>query len=261
MTIVVTGRISVWCANSNKHMQKQIKPRSRAQEALVQAIDSDDFVIAVGFAGTGKTLLTIYEAVKRLKDKDSKIRHITIIRPFVRSCLENDIGALPGTVEEKMAPLGACVVDNLKQFLNGSELHELMKTTQSDGTPAKPSIEFVPVSLLRGRTFNNEFVIVEEAQNLRRDGVYSIMSRIGENSKCVFCGDLMQSDLTQGESDLKNAIQVLTDPPLRGVSVVRLYDQSDIQRHKLLYKIMERFNKIDPELVTGDPFGAEETNG
>lgn len=227
---------------------KEVKPRSRAQENLLSAIDNNQFTFAVGFAGTGKTFLTLYRALRLVRDTHSKIRQIIVIRPFVKNKLEHDFGALPGTVEEKMAPLGASIVDNLKQLHNGSEVDTILK----DGT-----IEFTPVGLLRGRSLDHVFVIVEEAQNLKRDGVYTIMSRMGQHSKCVFCGDPMQADITSAESDLQRSIDLLDSPPIKGIKIIRLYNEEDIQRSKILYEIMERFGKLDPEKREDKPWDEE----
>jgi phosphate starvation-inducible PhoH-like protein len=224
---------------------REIKPRSRGQENLLSAIDKDVFTFVVGYAGTGKTLLTLYKGLKMITDSDLKLRQIIVIRPFIKNKLEHDFGALPGTIEEKMAPLGACIVDNLRELMNDSEIDTILKDTR---------IEFTPVGLLRGRTFENKFIIVEEAQNLKPDGVYSIMSRVGKNSRCVFCGDLMQSDINRDECDLDKAIKLLSNPPLKGINVVKLYHPDDIQRNPLLYEIMKRFNKLDIDLEERDPF-------
>ena len=112
-----------------------------------------------------------------------------------------------------------------------------------DGT-----IEFIPLTLLRGRSLNNAFVIVEEAQNIKKSakGVYMVMSRLGIHSKMVFNGDLGQSDIGDDESALLEAVRILKTPPLvKGVGVVELYDRADIQRHPLLYEIMEKFGESD----------------
>lgn len=216
---------------------KDIKPRSEGQAHLLDEIDKNQFTIVTGFAGTGKTFLTLYKALKLVRDAHSKIRQIIVIRPFIKNKLEHDFGALPGTVEEKMGPLGASITDNLKQiYTNDGELHTLLK----DGV-----IEFSPLSLLRGRSLEGKFVIVEEAQNLKGDGVYTVMSRIGRNSKCVFCGDPMQADVHESESDLARSAELLSNPPLRGVGVVQLYHREDIQRNPLLFEIMKRFGKLE----------------
>jgi phosphate starvation-inducible protein PhoH and related proteins len=225
---------------------REIKPRSQGQENLIATIDKNTFTFVVGYAGVGKSLISLYQGLKAIKDSASKIRQIIVIRPFIKNKLEHDFGALPGTIEEKMYPLGGPILDNLQQLLDhDTELNTLF----DDGT-----IELIPMGLLRGRTFENKYIIVEEAQNLRPDGVYSVMSRVGKGSKCVVCGDLTQADINRSECDLERAINILSTPPLKGVGIVRLYQASDIQRNPLLYEIMKRFNKLDPELENQDPF-------
>jgi len=225
---------------------KNIQPRSRAQENLLNAIDRDPFVLVAGYAGTGKTFLTLYKALKLVRDEKSKVRRIIVIRPFVKNKLEHDFGALPGTVEEKMEPLGASIIDNLRQLCeNGTEMDNLLK---------EKTIEFTPVGLLRGRSLENCFVIVEEAQNLKLDGVYTVMSRIGQHSKCVFCGDPKQADILDSESDLARSMRLLSSPPMKGVSTIKLYHTEDIQRNPLLHTIMKRFGKIDTELEEESPW-------
>lgn len=225
---------------------REIKPRSQGQANVLESIHNNVFTFVTGYAGSGKTLLAIYTGMKMLKDERSKIRHITIIRPYVKHKLESDFGALPGTLDEKMRPFGESIVDNLKQFCQGDEITDLFKNQQ---------ISFSPISMLRGRTFDKEFVIVEEAQNLRDGGAYAIMSRIGHDSKCVFCGDLMQADIHE-RSDLEKATKLLAEEPqIPGVGITELYNVEDVQRNKLLYRIMERFNQTRPELATADPFG------
>lgn len=223
---------------------KEIKPRSEGQRSVMESIEDNVFTFVTGYAGSGKTLLAIYMAMKMLKDDFSKIKHITVIRPYVKHKLESDFGALPGTLDEKMKPFGASIDDNLKLFCQGEEITNLFANKQ---------ISFSPISMLRGRTFNREFVLVEEAQNLKAGGVYAILSRIGQDSKCVFCGDLMQSDIHE-RPDLENATRLLANPPMRGVGIVELYDKQDVQRNKLLYDIMERFGQTRPELANSDPF-------
>ena len=163
-----------------------------------------------------------------------------VVRPVIGNKFGESIGALPGNVAEKMLPYGSSVLDNMAAFLNQVVIHHMVE----DGL-----IEFIPLTLLRGRSLNNAFVIVEEAQNIKRSskGIYMVMSRLGSHSKMVFNGDLAQSDLVgDDESALLEAVQVLKEPPLvRGVGVVELYDKADVQRHPLLYDLMEKFGESD----------------
>lgn len=220
-------------------LRMQVDARSPNQSLYLGSMQRNTFTFGVGLAGTGKTFLATWQAMLELLDPHNKIRRIVVVRPVIGNSHGEDIGALPGNVLEKMLPYGSSVLDNLNAFLDRDVINKLVY----DGT-----IEFIPLSLLRGRSLNNSFVIVEEAQNIRKagKGVYMVMSRLGINSKMVFNGDLGQSDLRGDESALKEAIELLRTPTLvKGVGIVELYDKADVQRHPLLYEIMERFGEAD----------------
>lgn len=220
-------------------LRQQVDARSPNQSDYLASMRNNTFTFGVGLAGTGKTYLAIWQAMLELLDTTSKIRRIVVIRPVIGNKFGEDIGALPGSVLEKMLPYGSSVLDNLNAFLDRDAINKMVY----DGT-----IEFIPLTLLRGRSLNNTFVIVEEAQNINKSskGIYMVMSRLGINSKMVFNGDLAQSDLEGDESALKAAIELLKTPPLvKGVGIVELYDRQDVQRHPLLYEIMNRFNEVD----------------
>ena len=219
----------------------QIEPKSNNQATYLESLQRRTFTFGVGRAGTGKTLLAVWQAVLELLSSKNKIHRIVVVRPVIGNKFGESIGALPGSIAEKMLPYGSSVLDNLKAFLDKEAVNKLIENDY---------IEFIPLTLLRGRSLNNAFVIVEEAQNIKdsSNGVYMVMSRLGIDSKMVFTGDLAQSDLQDDDSALKRAIEILTDPtkpPMNGVQVVELYDRADVQRHPLLYEIMERFQLTD----------------
>ncbi|MHA2063520.1 MAG: PhoH family protein [Candidatus Thorarchaeota archaeon] len=221
------------------HLKSQVQPRSENQSAYLESMQRNTFTFGVGLAGTGKTFLAAWQAMLELLSADNKIRRIVVVRPVISNKFGESIGALPGSIAEKMLPYGSSVLDNLNAFLDRDAIFKLIE----EGT-----IEFIPLTLLRGRSLNNAFVIVEEAQNIKRSskGVYMVMSRLGAHSKMVFNGDLGQSDLVDDESALLEAVQILRQPPLvRGIGIVELYDRRDVQRHPLLYEIMEKFNESD----------------
>ncbi len=224
---------------------RMIEPRSINQSSYLQSIYNNTFTFGIGLAGTGKTLLATYAAVQDLLSprNKSKIDKIVVIRPVIGNKFGEAIGALPGTLLEKMVPFGSSVIDNMNMFLQREAIEKLIYGG---------FIEFIPLTLLRGRSLNNAFIIVEEAQNIKRsaNGVYMVMSRLGINSKMVFNGDLRQSDLNEGESALKHAIEILRSPTLvKGVGIVELNDYRDVQRHPGLVDVMERFGELD-----NDPF-------
>ena len=220
-------------------LRQQVDAKSPNQSAYLESMQRNTFTFGVGLAGTGKTFLATWHAMLELLDPHNKIRRIVVVRPVIGNKFGESIGALPGNVLEKMLPYGSSVLDNLNAFLDRDAINKMVY----DGT-----IEFIPLTLLRGRSLNNAFVIVEEAQNIGKSGkgVYMVMSRLGQNSKMVFNGDLAQSDLREDESALKEAIEVLRTPtPMKGVGIVELYDRADVQRHPLLYDLMERFGESD----------------
>ncbi len=220
-------------------LKAQVKPRSENQSAYLESMQRNTFTFGVGLAGTGKTFLATWQAMLELLSVKNKISRIVVIRPVIGNKFGESIGALPGNIAEKMLPYGSSVLDNLNAFLDRDAIYRLIE----NGT-----IEFIPLTLLRGRSLNNAFVIVEEAQNIKKSskGVYMVMSRLGAHSKMVFNGDLGQSDLGDNESGLLEAVQILKEPPLvQGVGIVKLYDPEDVQRHPLLYEIMEKFGESD----------------
>ncbi len=224
---------------SNIGLKSQVEARSPNQSAYLESMHRNTFTFGVGLAGTGKTFLATWVAMQELLASKNKISRIVVVRPVIGNKFGESIGALPGNIAEKMLPYGSSVLDNLNAFLDRDAIYKLIE----DGT-----IEFIPLTLLRGRSLNNAFVIVEEAQNIKRSskGVYMVMSRLGAHSKMVFNGDLGQSDLGDDESGLLEAIRILKlEPLIRGVGIVELYDRADVQRHPLLYEIMEKFGESD----------------
>ena len=227
----------------NINLREEIEPRSVNQSKYLESIYHNTFTFGVGLAGTGKTLLATWAAMQALLSPKDKIQRIIVVRPVIGNKFGESFGALPGSVMEKMLPYGSSVIDNLMAF---------MPRNYIEGLVEQGYIEFIPLTLLRGRSLNNAFVIVEEAQNIKAsgNGIYMVMSRLGRNSKMVFNGDLRQSDLNDDDSALEKAIEILTDPELpRGVGFVELNKREDVQRHPLLHDIMVRFGEADE-----DPF-------
>ena len=217
-------------------IKTQVHTRSVNQAAYLESMQKNTFTFGVGRAGTGKTFLAVWNAVLELLDPNNKIKRIVVVRPVIGNKFGEAIGALPGNIAEKMIPYGSSVLDNLYGFLDKSDVLKMVE----DGT-----IEFIPLTLLRGRSLNNAFIIVEEAQNIKLSGkgVYMVMSRLGGHSKMVFNGDLAQADLNDTDSALSDAIGRLKG--MKGCGVVELYAREDIQRHPLLYEVMQRFGEID----------------
>lgn len=216
------------------HLKSKAQPRSQNQSAYLESMQRNTFTFGIGYAGSGKTFLATWQAILELLHPDNKVHRIIVVRPVIGNKFGESIGALPGNIVEKMLPFGSSVLDNLNAFLDRDIINKMIY----DGT-----IEFAPLTLLRGRSLNNAFIIVEEAQNIRLSGkgVYMIMSRLGAHSKMVFNGDLAQSDLGSEDSALSDAIERLDG--MTGVGIVELCHKDDIQRHHLLFELMERFNE------------------
>ena len=197
---------------------RKIKPQSENQRHMIEAIDKFNVVTAIGPAGTGKTYVAIAKAVEALES--GQVARIVLSRPAVEA--GENLGFLPGALDEKLAPylrpLYDCLSDrmglrNLKKFLH-------------DGT-----IEIAPIAYMRGRTLNNAYVVVDEAQNCTYAQLKMLLTRLGWQSTMVLTGDPDQSDLLNGLSGLSDIAQRLE--ALEDVAVVHLEDR-DIVRHPLV---------------------------
>lgn len=208
--------------NRDKKYVKNIKPRSEGQKALMEAIDNFSLTLAMGPAGTGKTYLAIAAAVEALEA--GEVDRIILSRPAMES--GESIGYLPGTMQDKMAPYLRPLFDALGDRLGGKRV----KAYMDDGT-----IEIAPVGFMRGRTLNNAFVVIDEAQNCTYQQIKMLVSRLGWNSTMVVTGDPDQSDLLEGMSGLEDIRRRLT--PLKNVAVINLKAE-DIVRHPLVAEML-----------------------
>ena len=201
---------------------KTIKPKSDGQSALMKAIDDQSLVVALGPAGTGKTYLAIAKAVEALEA--GKIGRIVLSRPAVDA--GESIGYLPGDMEDKLAPYLRPLYDALTDRMSMKRVRALL---------AEGAIEIAPVGFMRGRTLNNAFVVIDEAQNCTYGQIKMLLTRLGWNSTMVVTGDPNQSDLLPGISGLAEAAGKLESVP--GIAVVRLADV-DIVRHPLVASML-----------------------
>jgi phosphate starvation-inducible PhoH-like protein len=201
---------------------KTIKAKSPGQADLIKAIDEQNLVLALGPAGTGKTYLAIAKAVEALEA--GKVGRIVLSRPAVEA--GESIGFLPGEMEDKLAPYLRPLYDALSDRLSMKRVRALM---------AEGAIEIAPVGFMRGRTLNNAFVVIDEAQNCTYVQLKMLLTRLGWHSIMVITGDPNQSDLLPGVSglgDVANRLEAVS-----GVSVVRLADR-DIVRHPLVASML-----------------------
>lgn len=202
---------------------KNVRPRSEGQKALMEAIDAHNLVFAIGPAGTGKTYLSITAAVEAFEA--GKVERIILSRPAVEA--GEKIGYLPGDLQDKMAPYLRPLYDALNDRMGLKRLKQCIETGE---------IEIAPIGYMRGRTLNNAFVVIDEAQNCTYGQIKMIVSRLGWNSTMVITGDPDQSDLLDGISGLKDMAEKLSK--VEGISVQNLRDK-DIVRHPLVAKMLE----------------------
>jgi phosphate starvation-inducible PhoH-like protein len=197
---------------------RHVRPHSEGQRELMEAIESKALTLAIGPAGTGKTYLAIAAAVKALED--GQIDRIVLSRPAIEA--GETLGYLPGTMEEKMSPYLRPLYDALSDRLGGKRLRQFI----SDGT-----IEIAPIAYMRGRTLNNAFVVIDEAQNCTYGQIKMLLTRLGWHSTMVITGDPDQSDLLPGVSGLAEISKRLST--LEDIAVVQLSKQ-DVVRHPLV---------------------------
>jgi phosphate starvation-inducible PhoH-like protein len=201
---------------------KTIKAKSDGQAEMMKAIDDRNMVMALGPAGTGKTYLAIAKAVEALEA--GKVGRIVLSRPAVEA--GESIGFLPGEMEDKLAPYLRPLYDALSDRLSMKRVRALM---------AEGAIEIAPVGFMRGRTLNNAFVVIDEAQNCTYVQLKMLLTRLGWHSTMVITGDPNQSDLLPGISGLGDVADRLE--AVAGIAVVRLKDV-DIVRHPLVASML-----------------------
>lgn len=201
---------------------RKVRPQNDHQAALLEAMAKDNVVVAAGPAGTGKTYLAISAAVEALET--GKVDRIILSRPAVES--GEHLGFLPGDLQEKMAPYLRPLYDALNDRLGVKKL----KQSLIDGI-----IEIAPIGFMRGRTLNNAFVVIDEAQNCTYVQLKMLLTRLGWHSTMVLTGDPDQSDLLGGLSGLADIARKLS--VVEGVSVVQLTEQ-DIVRHPLVASML-----------------------
>ena len=203
-----------------------IRARTVNQRKLVVSVDENDLVFAIGPAGTGKTYTAVALAVRALKNKE--IQRIILTRPAVEA--GENLGFLPGDLKEKLDPYLQPLYDALKDMLPPQKLLAYIE----DGT-----IEIAPLAFMRGRTLNNAFAILDEAQNTTPNQLKMFLTRMGSSAKFIVTGDITQVDLPKHQvSGLIHVQNILTDIP--GIKFVYL-DQNDIIRHKLVIKIINAY--------------------
>ncbi|MGH6981190.1 MAG: PhoH family protein [Stellaceae bacterium] len=200
----------------------KIRPQSDGQRALMAALESHSLTMALGPAGSGKTYLAIAAAVEALTA--GRVGRIVLTRPAVEA--GENLGFLPGEMEDKLAPYLRPLYDALNERIGGKRVKQLM---------TEGAIEIAPVAFMRGRTLNNAFIVIDEAQNCTYGQIKMLLTRLGWHSTMVVTGDPDQSDLLDGLSGLAETARRLV--PVPGVAVIRLTDH-DIVRHPLVGEML-----------------------
>lgn len=209
-----------------------IKPKTANQKELVKEVKEKDLVFAIGPAGTGKTYISVAMAVKALKNKE--VKKIIITRPAVEA--GENLGFLPGDLKEKIDPYLRPIYDALDEMIPAEKLRYYQENRV---------IEIAPLAYMRGRTLNNAFILLDEAQNTTTMQMKMFLTRMGPNSKVIVTGDRSQVDLPQKQkSGLAESIAILKD--VEGIGVVEL-DAKDVVRHRLVKKIITAYDKQEPK--------------
>src|ERR1700724_1995566 len=205
-----------------------VQPKSVNQRRYVEAIESHDMVFGVGPAGTGKTYLAVAMAISALLAK--RVNRIILARPAVEA--GERLGFLPGTLQEKIDPYLRPLYDALYDMLDPEKVDRYLE---------KSVIEIAPIAFMRGRTLNDSFVILDEAQNTTSEQMKMFVTRLGFNSKAVITGDITQIDLPNARrSGLLEAIDIL--PRVEGLTFVH-FDEADVVRHHLVQRIIRAYDE------------------
>jgi phosphate starvation-inducible PhoH-like protein len=207
--------------------KKVVVPRSLNQRAYLEELEKNDMVFGIGPAGTGKTYLAVAQAVSSLLAKS--VARIVLARPAVEA--GEKLGFLPGDLQDKVDPYLRPLYDALYDLLDYDRVSRLLE---------RNAIEVAPIAFMRGRTLNDAFVIIDEAQNTTTEQMKMVLTRIGFGSKVVITGDITQIDLPTGRtSGLVEAIAVLSGT--KGISFV-YFDEKDVVRHKLVQAVIKAYD-------------------
>jgi len=226
----------VLTANILSSIGRTIRPKTLNQKRYVDAIDAHTIVFGIGPAGTGKTYLAVAKAVQALQNKE--VNRIILTRPAVEA--GERLGFLPGTLSEKIDPYLRPLYDALHDMLDPDRIPRLM----TSGT-----IEVAPLAYMRGRTLNDSFIILDEAQNTTAEQMKMFLTRLGFGSTMVVTGDVTQIDLPGGStSGLRQVQRVLGD--VADISFQELTSR-DVVRHKLVGRIVDAYGRFDAEAPSG----------
>ncbi len=235
----VTLRNLVVSGRQRAFGKKTLAPKTINQRRYIDAIERHDLTFGIGPAGTGKTYLAVAMAVSALLNK--KVSRIVLTRPAVEA--GEKLGFLPGTLQEKIDPYLRPLYDALFEMIETEKVEKLLE---------RSVIEVAPIAFMRGRTLNDCFIIMDEAQNSTAEQMKMILTRQGFNSKMVVTGDLTQVDLPPGRTcGLLNASEVLRG--VEGISFIQ-FEEVDVVRHSLVQKIVSAYDRYNKQIGAGRQF-------
>ena len=214
-----------------KKNQVTILPRNKNQETyMLKLLDrKKDIIFGIGPAGTGKTLIAVQVAVKLFKE--GRVDKIIVTRPAVS--VDEDLGFLPGTLEQKMAPWTRPIFDVLREYFNAREI---------SGMIDEGIVERAPLAYMRGRTFKNAFILADEMQNATQNQMKMLLTRIGTGSKMVVTGDLAQADRLR-DNGLIQFVEQLEAKEIARLDIVR-FAKGDIERHEAVREVLEIYGDM-----------------
>lgn len=222
---------------------KPIKAKTVGQKRYVDAIRRNTIILGVGPAGTGKTFLAVAMAVRALREK--QVSRIILTRPAIEA--GEKLGFLPGDLQSKIDPYLRPLYDALYEMMGAENYQKLVE---------KGTIEIAPLAYMRGRTLDDSFIILDEAQNATPEQMKMFLTRLGFNSKAVVTGDLTQTDLPRGQkSGLSIAVKILSGIEDIGI---HQFTEKDVVRHRLVQKIIEVYEKYDREQLRREKELAEQ---
>jgi len=216
--------VDINCYNKKNHVE--IIPRNKHQESyMLKLLDQEkDIVFGIGPAGTGKTILAVQVAVKMFKE--GRVDKIIVTRPAVSA--DEDLGFLPGTLEEKMAPWTRPIFDVLREYFTAKDL---------EGMIEEGVLEIAPLAYMRGRTFKNSFIVADEMQNATQNQMKMLLTRLGVGSQMAVTGDLNQADRLK-DNGLIDFTRLMENARANHLDIVQ-FEQGDIERHKAVKQVLE----------------------
>ena len=216
--------VDINCYNKKNHVE--IIPRNKHQESyMLKLLDQEkDIVFGIGPAGTGKTILAVQVAVKMFKE--GRVDKIIVTRPAVSA--DEDLGFLPGTLEEKMAPWTRPIFDVLREYFTARDL---------EGMIEEGVLEIAPLAYMRGRTFKNSFIVADEMQNATQNQMKMLLTRLGVGSQMAVTGDLNQADRLK-DNGLIDFTRLMQNARANHLDIVQ-FEQGDIERHKAVKQVLE----------------------